>query len=41
MRLRLGARYEDCSGRGCSSFGVRFAGFALRTRVWLLAVARE
>ncbi|MCI92111.1 hypothetical protein A2U01_0113407, partial [Trifolium medium] len=38
MRLRLGARYGDCSGRGCSPFEVRFTGSALRMRVWLLAV---
>ncbi|MCI37768.1 hypothetical protein A2U01_0058994, partial [Trifolium medium] len=41
MRLRLGVRYGDCSGRGCSSFGVRFAGFALRMIVWLLVVVEE
>ncbi|MCI83192.1 hypothetical protein A2U01_0104467, partial [Trifolium medium] len=29
MRLRLGVRYGDCFGRGCSPFEVRFAGSAL------------
>ncbi|MCI60752.1 hypothetical protein A2U01_0082008, partial [Trifolium medium] len=38
MRLRLGVRYGDCFGHGCSPFEVRFSGAALRTRVLLLVV---
>ncbi|MCI85792.1 hypothetical protein A2U01_0107071, partial [Trifolium medium] len=41
MRLRLRARYRDSSGRGCSSFKVRFADFALHMRVWLVAAVGE